>query len=148
MSLLDAAALVDLDIEYSPVLISETNLLPKRCTKLSRNKYGIRDAGIFANYGNDWWNIDADMIKVCRARFLLQKSIFYQDLIYKSIYPDNFNFRHFSGANISESAWKIESGLIPLYFPDGVFIPDKKNPLHHHIISSYKIFKDFIGVSF
>lgn len=145
---LEASEFVDLDIEYSPVLISPANLLPKRCVRLGNGKYGIYDAGIFANIGKHWWNVDGGYLKVLRAQFLLQKNTFYEDLVYKVAYPRGFRFRHYSGANINKSAWEIEHKLIPFYFPDGVFVPEGNNPMSHHILNNYKLGDGIIEVSF
>jgi hypothetical protein len=145
---LEASKFVDLDVEYSPVVISSANLLPKRCVKLENGKYGIYDAGIFANLGDHWWNVGSEQIKIFRAQYLLQRNTFYEDLVYKAVYPRGFSFRHYSGANINKSALEIECKLIPLYFPDSVFVPGENNPLSRHILSNYKVADKFIEIIF
>jgi hypothetical protein len=144
----DVAKFVDPNIAHSPILISSTNLTPKKCVKLANGKYGIYDAGIFANIGDNWWNVDGGHIKIFRAQFLLQLQTFYQDLVYKSAHPDNFKFRHFSGANISGFAWELERALIPLYFPDGIYIPDQNGDIFRHIVRNYKLASEFIEIEF
>ena len=146
--ILNVAELVDLDIAHSPILISSTNLMPKKCIKLANSKYGIYDAGIFANIGDHWWNVDSEHIKIFRAQFLLQLQTFYQDLVYKSAHQGIFKFRHFSGANISNSAWEIERALIHLYFPDGVCIPDQGSFMFRHIVRNYKFATEVIEIGF
>ena len=100
-SVWDAAEMVDLDVAYSPVLLSGS-IHPKTVSKLGNGKYAIYDVGYpLANMGNNWWNISAEELKIERARFLLQRDVFYQDLVMKRRSPDLFRrFRTYTGAAI------------------------------------------------
>jgi hypothetical protein len=135
-SVWDAAEMVDLDVAYSPVLLSGS-IRPKTVSKLGNGKYAIYDVGYsLANMGNNWWNISAEELKIERARFLLQRDVFYQDMVMKRRSPKSFlRFRTYTGAAIvSPPDYVIESTIIPLFFPGGVAI---NSLMSEHIAKSY-----------
>ena len=132
----DLAGMVDLDIAYSPVLLPGIRL-PSQVARLKNGNYAIYDAGYpYATIGNHWWNICEREIKIHRARFLLQRDIFYQDLVIQAK-GELRRFRWHTGVYLANSISEITSLILPHFIEPGAFIPGADNIMSTCVAQNY-----------
>lgn len=138
----DIADSVDLGIAYKPVLMPRTIYPSPSVSKLENGKFAIYDVGWCPfEDSKHRWNVEAKALKVHRARFLLQRDLIYQDLVLGVGVKEGAPhfFRHWTGGPLMRiMPWTFRRDIVPQYFPDGVFIPDRdSNPLGKHIAKHY-----------
>jgi len=132
----DLTDMVDLDVAYSPVLLPGIRL-PNRVARLSNRKYAIYDVGYpYATMGNHKWDAPEDEIKIHRARFLLQRDIFYQDLVMKAR-GELLRFRWHTGSYLVNSVNEITSLILPHFVEQGTFIPGQNHILSGHVAKTH-----------
>jgi len=144
-----AAQWVELDVAFSPVLMPNS-LVPRRVSRLQGDKFAIFDVGYpWATLDRHRWNVEANELKEHRARFLLQRDLFFQDMVmrirdcqaYKADSNYKLQFRHFryyTGAAIFQTPNSvIEKEIVPLFFPEGLFIPGENHLLSQHVAQNY-----------
>jgi hypothetical protein len=138
----EAAQYVDLGVAYRPVLMPGTIYPNRAVSKLQNGLYVIYDAGYGRGSGCNLWDVHPERLKIHRARFRLQQDLIYQDLV-MGVASDREDapkfFRHWSGGLIRRiMPWDFRLKIVPLYFPEGVFVPSQDNPLGQHVSVNYR----------
>ena len=134
---------VDLEIEYSPVLFPRS-LAPCTAVRLGNGKFAIYDAPHgYANLGNHYWNVPTALIKEFRARFLLQRDRFYNDLIYYNHLKENnpevgFWFFTWDGIPVHRIPRLVIDRVIPAFLGE-LLIPSPSNPIAQKIVQAREI---------
>jgi|GEM_PF-2906829 len=141
----ELAESVDLSVGHSPVLMPR-QIIPKPVSRCQNGTYVIYDVGWQLDGDSKHrWGVKPDVLKVHRARFLIQSSLIYQDLVMGVGTREDAPayFRHWTGASFLHVApellpWRFRDEIVPLYFPDGVWLPDRDdNPLGRHIAQHF-----------
>lgn len=144
------ADMVELSVEHTPVLLPR-KIHPCQCSKLTGGGYAIFNAGYpFATIGKDWWNVPEWELKIHRARFLLQRDTFYQDLMIQrrdyearqanpDAEPQFRRFRYYTGAQIIQPpSYVVNKEIVPLYFPKGVWVPGANSTESQKLSNLYR----------
>lgn len=140
----DIADQIDLEVAYKPILMPNTIYPNRAVSKLQSGNYVIYDVGYNAwTASNHRWDVTPDELRVHRARFRLQQDMIYQDMVMGIGDRDRQDvpcfFRHWTGGRILDiMPWDFRNRIIPLYFPAGIFIPAKGNPLAQSVIENYR----------
>ena len=140
----DIADQIDLEVAYKPILMPYTIYPIRAVSKLQNGNYAIYGVGYSPFRASEHlWDVTPDALKVHRARFRLQQDMIYQDLVIgvgdRGREDAPHFFRHWTGGRILDiMPWDFKRRIIPLYFPKGVFVPARNNPLSKTVIDSYR----------
>jgi len=140
----DIADQIDLEVAYKPILMPNTIYPIRAVSKLQNGNYVIYGVGYSPfRAGEHLWDVTPNELRVHRARFRLQQDMIYQDLVIgvgDRVREDAPHFfRHWTGGRILDiMPWDFKNRIIPLYFPQGVFVTAMNNPLAQSVINNYR----------
>ncbi len=112
---------VDLDIAHSPILPPNMPL-PLPAVKQTDGRYTVD--GLRSWFGGGWspdtFNVPAEEIRLWRARYLIMRDLIYHALVTEVYrYVPWYDLCHYP----------TRERVLGAFFPGGVFIPGKDNPL-------------------
>ena len=114
---------VDLSVECSPVLPPNC-LHPKAAVKQVDGRYTVDDfpAWFCNSWLPDTFHVEASELRLWRARYLIMRDLLFHALVFD-------DFRYVAPYIADIYSYSVRQRVLAAYFPKGVFVPGKDNPI-------------------